>query len=384
MKVKKKVWIKILTCFATILIAIPLLSLSVFADETNNINSDDLAVVEKIYNANSGILNWDIENPLSIENIQWCVFDNEYYLTEIDLSGTDIVGEIDLSACTYLDDYSFTNTKIKSIIFPAHMNHIPLSSFEGCMNLEYINIPVDVEMIENSAFKNCTNLRTVIINSYVDILSNAFSGCISLECVTNAFYIDSIGRNAFENCSNLVFYDDDPTDSYIKNYAQSMNYGFSSNMVSNVTGYVSIMNAANEKNSHGKPYKLGIAYLYDERDVLIKKQQLDEEGKFFFEQLSIGSKYRIVLDGEFAIKRNKYFVASKTDNYISTKEKSIPLITCDFNKDDTVTAVDAETIYRNAASHDEDAALYDLDGDSYVTVSDAGVVYATVGFSYDD
>ena len=264
------------------------------------------------------------------------------------------------------------------------MNHIPLSSFEGCMNLEYINIPVDVEMIENSAFKNCTNLRTVIINSYVDILSNAFSGCISLECVTNAFYIDSIGRNAFENCSNLVFYDDDPTDSYIKNYAQSMNYGFSSNLVSNVTGYVSIMNAANEKNSHGKPYKLGIAYLYDERDVLIKKQQLDEEGKFFFEQLSIGSKYRIVLDGEFAIKRNKYFVASKTDNYISTKEKSIPLITCDFNKDDTVTAVDAETIYRNAASHDEDAALYDLDGDSYVTVSDAGVVYATVGFSYDD
>lgn len=384
MKAKKKIWVKILICFVTILIVIPLLSLSVFAGETKNINSNDLAIIEKIYNDNSEILNWDIKNPLSIENIKWDIVDNNYCLTEIDLSGTEIVGEIDLSDCTHLTDYSFSNTNIKSIILPMDMINIPISSFEGCSNLEYINIPVNVETIENSAFKNCTNLKTVIIYSYVDILSNAFSGCISLECVTNAYYIDSIGRNAFANCSNLVFYDEDPADSYIKNYAQSMNYGFSSNMVSNVTGYVSIMNTANEKDSHGKPYKLGSAYLYDERDVLIKKQQLDEEGKFFFDKLSIGSKYRIVLDGEFAIKRNKYFVASKTDNYISTKEKSIPLITCDFNKDDTITIVDAETLYSKMRSRDEDMELYDLDGDSGISVSDAGIIYATVGFSYDD
>ena len=49
---------------------------------------------------------------------------------------------------------------------------------------------------------------------------------------------------------------------------------------------------------------------------------MKERKIFSFDKLSIGSKYRIVLDGEFAIKKEiKYFVASKTDNYISTKRK---------------------------------------------------------------
>ena len=60
------------------------------------------------------------------------------------------------------------------------------------------------------------------------------------------------------------------------------------------------------------------------------------------------------------------------------------MITCDFNKDDTITIVDAETLYSKMGSRDEDMELYDLDGDSGISVSDAGIIYATVGFSYDD
>lgn len=385
MKAKKKIYINILLCFSVILMAIPLMSSLVFADESNKINSDDLAVAEKIFNTNPGVLDWNMDSPLSIEDMRWSVIDNEFCLTEIDLSGTEIQGEIDLSKCRNLTNYSFSNTNIKNIVLPECMNSVPKSAFEGCGNLEYLNIPLGVEMIENSAFRNCEKLKTVVLNNDLVISSYAFSGCISLECVAYAINIDEIGENAFENCSNLVFYDYNETYPYIEDYAQSMNFAYSTNMDSNVTGYISIMTSAKKDASKGIPYKAGTAYLYDERDVMLKKQKLDEEGKFFFDKLSIGFKYRIVIDGEFAVKRNIYFVASRNENYVSTTEKSIPVVACDFNKDDTVTSVDAETIYNKIGSrNEEEIALYDLNGDSAVTIADAGIVYATIGFSYND
>ena len=371
----------------SILLVIITLNLTMvsYAEETiDYINPNDLAVIEKIYNDNSEILDWDIAAPLSIENTQWDIFNDGYCLVELDLSNTEIKGKVDLSGCNHIENYSFLNTNINEIILPNHLNFIRQSAFAGCAALEYINIPESINSINYRAFKNCSNLKSVILNNNnITISSEAFSGCISLECVANANNITSIGRNAFTNCSNLVFYDDDEFNSYIKNYAINMNYSTSSDTQSNISGYIAIMTSAKEQNSKNNPYRAGTAYLYDVNNVLIEEQKLDSEGKFLFSKLLIGHKYTVKIDGQFAIARSKYIIVSKNDNYISNKETPLHVVTCDFDKDGYITSSDATTIYQMAAKQEEEnILLYDLNGDSYITAADAIIIYALAGFSH--
>lgn len=373
---------KILTVFLIIAIMFNCTIVS-YADETNNcINSNDLTAIEEIYSFNLQVLDWNIDNPLSIESTKWELIDDTYCLVELDLSNTEINGKADISKCNHIENYSFFNTNINEIILPEHLDFIPQSAFEGCSNLDYVNIPQNTKSINNNAFKNCSSLKSVLLNNYITIQSNAFSGCISLECISNANNIISIGRNAFNNCENLVFYDTDEATSYIENYAQTMSYLFSSNMVSNISGYIAVMTSAKEEKSRNNSYRAGTAYLYDENNVLIEEQKLDTEGKFFFNNLSIGHKYRIIIDGQFAIARTKYIVTSKKENYLSSKESPVHIITCDFDKDGYITSSDTITIYQMAANQEEEnILLYDLNGDSGITGADAIIIYALIGFS---
>lgn len=373
---------RILTVFLIITIIFNLTIVS-YADETSNcINSNDLTAIEEIYSYNSQVLDWNIDNPLSIENTNWEFINDTYCLVELDLSNTEINGKVDISNCNHIENYSFFNTNINEIILPEHLDFIPQSAFEGCSNLDYVNIPQNTKSINNNAFKNCSSLKSVLLNNCITIQSNAFSGCISLECISNANNITSIGRNAFSNCDNLVFYDTNEAGSYIKNYTQTMNYSFSSDMISNISGYIAVMTSAQEEKSRNDPYRAGTAYLYDENNALIEEQKLDTEGKFSFNNLSIGHKYKIIIDGQFAIARSKYIIVSKNDNYISNKESPLHVVTCDYDKDGYITSSDALTIFRMSGNrNEEEIALYDLNGDSYVTAADAGTVYALAGFS---
>ena len=159
-----------------------------YAEETiDYINPDDLAIIKKIYNDNSETLDWDIAVPLSIENIQWDIFNDVYCLVELDLSNTEIKGKVDLSGCNHIENYSFLNTNINEIILPNYLNYIPQSAFEGCAALEYINVSESINSIQSRAFKNCSTLKSVILNNNnTTILSEAFSGCIALDCIANA------------------------------------------------------------------------------------------------------------------------------------------------------------------------------------------------------
>lgn len=375
--------IKILTVFLIITIIFNFTIVSYARGTINYINPNDLAVIEKIYNDNSEILDWDIATPLSIDNTRWNIFNDKYCLTELDLSNTEIKGKVELSDCNHIENYSFFNTNINEIILPNCLNYIPQSAFEGCSALEYINVSESINSIQSRAFKNCSNLKSVILNNNnTAISSEAFSGCISLECIANAYNITSIGRNAFTNCSSLVFYDDGEFNSYIKNYAQNMNYPISLDIQSSISGYIAVMTSAKEEKSRNDPYRAGTVYLYDENNILLEKQKLDTEGKFSFNNLSIGHKYKIIIDGQFAIARSKYIIVSKSDNYISDKESPLHIVTCDYDKDGYITSSDTITIYQMAAKQEEEnILLYDLNGDSGITGADAIIIYALIGFS---
>lgn len=366
-----------------ILILVLNTSLTSLSDTNIVYNNNDISALQKIYNHNADALNyWDLSNPDDIGEIEWECINNTYKLISIDLSSTSISGKIDLSDFEYIDYYNFSNTNIEEIILSKFSNEIPSKAFENCSELEYINIPESISIIENNAFKNCSNLKSVILNnSNTTVMSSAFSGCVSLECVINANNIKSIGRNAFSNCDKLVFYDKEKTENYINSYTQNMNYLYSTDTNSSVTGYVSIMTNGKNQSPSKYPYKIGNAYLYDENNNLIENIALNSNGEFKFDNLSIGRKYKLVIDGKFAIARDCYFIATKNDNIISNDENAIPVVTCDFNQDGIVTNADAQILYSKCAScKPEEIDLYSLNGDNTVSAGDAVTIYSIMAY----
>lgn len=369
------------------------LNTSVFAmtDVPVAYNSADIKVLQKIYNQHIDILNyWDLSDPSNIYEIEWKYENDTYNLISLDLGNSDISGKVDLSEFKNLEYYSFSNTEIEEIILPDGINEIPESAFENCSELEYVNIPEFVNCISDSAFKNCTNLKSVIINSTdIKINSNAFAGCISLNCIMNANSITSIGRNAFSNCSDLIFYDSDISENnpYLLNYIETFGFTYNSEVRGSAMGYIGIMENIADKTinltEQGRPYKYGTAYLYNENNHLISQSNLNDSGKFFFNELLIGHKYKLVIDGNTAIPLIEYFIIDTNSYIICSQNNAFSLVTCDFNKDGLVTNADAVEVLHNIASGsltEKEKALYDLNGDGSISAIDAKEVLALANY----
>lgn len=286
--------------------------------------------------------------------------------------------------------YSFNNTKIKEILLPDNVNEIPESAFESCSELTYISIPENVSCISVSAFKNCSNLKSVILNSHnTTISSEAFSDCISLECIIYANCISSIGRNAFSNCNDLVFYDSDisANNPYLFSYIESFGFRYNAEITGSAMGYIGIMENIADKTvnlaEQGRPYQYGTAYLYSENNNLIAQSDLNEIGYFNFNELPIGHKYKLVIDGATAIPRTKYFIMENDSFNICSQDNAFSIIICDYNKDRLITNSDAVMVLHNIASGsltEEEKTLYDLDGDGHISALDAKEVLALANY----
>lgn len=356
-------------------------SLSASANETYEINSYDINVIQRIYNRNSDVLDWNLNNPLTIENTEWELEGNFYYLTSLDLSNTEISGNVDLSQCSHIEYYSFYNTEINEVILPDLLSEIPESAFEDCFELEYVNIPGSINLISNKAFKNCSNLQSVIVNNNNTVIdSNAFSGCVSLKCVINANNITSIGRNAFSNCNNLVFYDTNilEEDSYIA----SLGYDYETTVTGSAGGYAGIMkyvaSLTVDLSTDGLPYEVGIAYLYDENDSLISQSTISSTGYYNFNNLLIGHRYRLIIDGDTAIPRSEYFIVTDDSYSITTNKDALSIVVCDYNKDGLVTYLDVSEAYFKIANSrnmtEQELIVYDLDRDGVASSTDVSIV----------
>ena len=377
--------------FLFILILVLNTSLFTVSDNTAVYNADDINALQNIYNHHTTALNhWDLSKPGNIDEIEWEFTDNTYNLVSLDLGNTDISEKIDLTAFSNLEYYSFNNTKIKEILLPDNVNEIPESAFESCSELTYISIPENVSCISESAFKNCTLLKSIVLNcNNMKISSNAFAGCISLNCIINANSITSIGRNAFLNCNNLVFYDSNisANNPYLLNYIESFGFRYNAEITGSAMGYIGIMENNSDKTinlvEQGKPYKYGTAYLYSENNNLIAQSDLNEIGYFNFNELPIGHKYKLVIDGATAIPRTEYFIMENDSFNICSQDNALSIIICDYNKDGLITNSDAVIVLHNIASSsltEEEKAIYDLDGDGHISALDAKEVLALANY----
>ncbi len=149
---------------------------------------------------------------------------------------------------TEIPESAFENTELKSVVFPSKLKKIGFSAFDKCYNLEEINIPNTVTIIDSYAFAYCTSLNgelTIPENitklgdsafSYTGytslnyncsfpyahgvfagtklatlnlgdkvkaIPSRMFYGCTDLKAVTLGDSVTQIGAEAFANCTSL-------------------------------------------------------------------------------------------------------------------------------------------------------------------------------------
>lgn len=342
-----------------------------FAQEPISYNENDISILKNILNEtpnNRNILNWDIETPNSIDEIEWTKIGDEYYLSSIDLSNLSINGDINLISCLYLENCDFSNTDINSVQLPCSLTNI-----------------------SNISFENCSKLQVVTINADNTIVgSSTFSGCISLKSVVNAEKIISISRNAFNNCENLNFYfSDGYSNSYIENYVQQYNFNIINSVNTIAYGYVGRMNDYRitkfDLNQISLPYTSGTISLYTFDKQLIKTIDIDETGKFSLDNLTLGTKYRIVIDGETAIPREEYFVPITQNYCITPNAECFGVIVCDYNRDGIVSSCDAqrflEGFHHDSSDENFDFSIYDFNGDGRCNAVDTAVFS---NFSYID
>lgn len=99
-------------------------------------------------------------------------------------------------------------TSLRSVKFAGNnLRQIGASAFKGAANLETVQLPSSVKVIETSAFENTTNLTSINLDNVQVIGNSAFKGSFasanSLNSSINIKSAISIGNNAFENVANL-------------------------------------------------------------------------------------------------------------------------------------------------------------------------------------
>jgi hypothetical protein len=68
---------------------------------------------------------------------------------------------------------------------PSTLKYIKGSAFEGCTNLEEINIPESVTFIGDSAFADCVSLKEITLPENLFMMDkNAFKGCTGIKSIT--------------------------------------------------------------------------------------------------------------------------------------------------------------------------------------------------------
>jgi len=132
------------------------------------------------------------------------------------------------ASLTYIGEHAFENSGLTAIVIPdgvetiamraffgcknlktatlgRRVSKLDLSTFEGCIDLETVNIGNGVNSIGPRAFFDCKRLTSVTIGNLVTSIGpNSFDGCISLERITIPANVTSIQSRAFNNCTKLV------------------------------------------------------------------------------------------------------------------------------------------------------------------------------------
>ncbi len=145
----------------------------------------------------------NLENEVANEDyFKWSPTDDTMIIgyTEEGLKQTELVIPKKATSVQGLKE----NKTVKYISFANPDTEIQSNAFRNCTNLEKIDLPSNLHIIENSILNGASSLKSILIPENVtEIGSNFCLKCEALEEVTFGNNITKIGRSAFENASSL-------------------------------------------------------------------------------------------------------------------------------------------------------------------------------------
>ena len=96
---------------------------------------------------------------------------------------------------------------VKKYTLASNITAIGKYAFSGCIAIEEINIPEDVEIIDNYAFDYCTGLTSIDFTNAKKLRvigEGAFKGCTGFNKIVIPNSVTIIRPYAFEDCSNIT------------------------------------------------------------------------------------------------------------------------------------------------------------------------------------
>lgn len=157
----------------------------------------------------------------------------------------------------------------------------------------------------------------------------------------------------------------------------------------NVSGSLVIITDSKGNNSGLAPYGNYTIKVYETPDMETtepiktintvyteKTENTEASNLFTIDTLPTGT-YYVSISSDYAMTRNDIVITMGNENIDNVV---IPIIACDYNRDNNITVADAGYVYSNMS---KDAPGFDLNSDNSVTVADAGYVYSCIGGTYD-
>lgn len=102
---------------------------------------------------------------------------------------------------TKISSFAFYSTGIASINIPNGVTEIGSSAFGYCYNLQHIFIPNSVTYVDSCAFIGCLNLESVELSNNITCINDGvFMGCVKLTSIDIHEGITYIGEQALSSC----------------------------------------------------------------------------------------------------------------------------------------------------------------------------------------
>lgn len=158
---------------------------NIAADEDNFDPQERAVLLDLLCTGNNAdVLGWDEEWPGTWSGVKWTKDDDGvYHVRVLDLAHQEIRGSLDLTAFSYLEDFSFAGTLLEQVDLPDCLAIIPENAFYNSA-VKTITIPEGVTRINQSAFAYSEALQLVVLpTTLAKIDDMAFYGCGALKDV---------------------------------------------------------------------------------------------------------------------------------------------------------------------------------------------------------
>lgn len=191
----------------------------------DHFNEKELKILKESIGEEITDIDW--QYPGLCNYFQWTKTGDKYFLKSLDLGGTEVSGNIDLSEFTKLSKVNFFKTKIKSIILPSSTTEFDDYAFAYCPNLTSISVTDSWTSLGTDVFYESPNVslsctRNTFAQFIAEALEIPFHEVVALAYLevdgkTTEYYLQ--GEDFDLNGAELkVYYSDETTKNITDGY----------------------------------------------------------------------------------------------------------------------------------------------------------------------